>query len=242
MTSEDSPVAIITGAGSGIGRAISLHLAGENHRLVIVGRTESTLRETRDLINSDHNPSPEILIVTSDIGVPDQPAIIVEQVMSRFGRVDVLINNAASGPLAPVEELDEQELHQTFEVNLFGPMRLISCLWPVFLEQGSGCVINISSMATVSPFPGLSIYAASKSGLESMTRSIHNEGADKGITAWSIAPGAVETSMLRSLISREDLPTEMTLSPDDVARVVVDCVLGRRCEPAGSVIVLPSPQ
>ncbi|MCH7547313.1 MAG: SDR family oxidoreductase [Planctomycetes bacterium] len=242
MTLENSPVALITGAGSGIGRAISLQLAGENHRLALVGRTESKLRETRDLINDNHNPAPEILIVTSDLGASDQPARIVEQIMRRFGRVDVLINNAASGPLAPVEKLDEHALHQAFEVNLFGPMRLISCLWPVFLDQGAGCVVNISSMATVSPFPGLSIYAASKSGLESMTRSIHNEGADQGITAYSIAPGAVETSMLRNLISREELPTKMTLSPEAVARVVVECVLGRRAEPAGSVIVLPSPQ
>ena len=203
MTSDDLPVAIITGAGSGIGRAISRQLARENHRLVLVGRRESMLRETGALIRDDHTTAPEVLIVPSELGNPDQPALLVEQVTDTFGRVDVLVNNAAMGPLAPVEDLDEQALHQTFEVNLFGPMRLISCLWPVFLDQGAGCVVNISSMATVSPFPGLSIYAASKSGLESMTRSIHNEGADQGITASCLAPGAVETSTLCNLISRE---------------------------------------
>ncbi len=241
MSEPKQDVAIVTGAGSGIGRAIAIMLAKQNYRLALVGRTTSKLEETRLLAEAKLHEAVEMTVIPSDVGDPGQPTVIVDRTLRAFGRVDVLINNAASGPIQPVEVSDEEALHRTFEVDLFGPMRLVARLWPVFLDQAAGCVINISSMATIDPFPNLSIYAAAKSGLESLTRSIHNEGAGHGIRAFAIAPGAVETDMLRTLVTMEDLPTEKTLAPEDVARVVVDCVFGRKDEQMGQTIVLPSP-
>ncbi|MCZ6835277.1 MAG: SDR family NAD(P)-dependent oxidoreductase [Planctomycetota bacterium] len=235
LNENERPVAIVTGAGSGIGRAISLRLAAAGHRLVLIGRTMSRLEETQGLLES------QALVISADLGKSDQPARIVEATLEAVGRVDVLINNAASGPYKPIEETTDTDLHDTFEVDLFGPMRLVTKLWPHFTAQGSGCVVNISSMAAASPFPGLSVYAAAKSGLESLTRSIFNEGDQLGIRAYSIAPGAVETDMLRGILSKDQLPTENTLDPDDVAKVVVECVHGEREADRGKTILMPSP-
>lgn len=241
MNDEQHPVAIITGAGSGIGRAITLALAREGYRLGLVGRTASRLEETKQLAEAKLHHDAELIVIPADVGDPRQPTVIVDRTLRSFGRVDVLINNAALGPMLPLSEPDEVVLLETFEVDLFGPMRMMASLWPVFLEQGSGCVINISSVATIDPFPGLSIYAAAKAGLESLTRSIHNEGREQGIRAFAIAPGAVETQMLRSLLTVEQLPTEKTLAPEDIASVVVACVLGQRDQERGKTIVVPSP-
>lgn len=241
MADAHQPVAIITGAGSGIGRAITLALAREGYRLGLVGRTATRLEETRQLAEAKIHHHAEMIVIPADVGDPQQPAVIVDRTLRSFGRADVLINNAALGPMLSVSEPDEKALLETFEVDLFGPLRLTAKLWPVFLEQGSGCVINISSVATIDPFPGLSIYAAAKAGLESLTRSIHNEGAGQGIRAFAIAPGAVETDMLRSLLSVEELPKEKTLAPEDIARVVAQCLKGDRDGEAGQTIVVPSP-
>ena len=95
-------------------------------------------------------------------------------------------------------------------------------------------------MATVDPFPGLGVYAASKAALASLTRSLHNEGASHGIRAFSVAPGAVETKMLRQLFSTDQLPTDQTLEPAAVAEVVVGCIRGEREDDRGQTILLPS--
>jgi NAD(P)-dependent dehydrogenase (short-subunit alcohol dehydrogenase family) len=96
-------------------------------------------------------------------------------------------------------------------------------------------------MSTVDPFPGLAIYAASKAALESLARSIKNEGHAYNIKAFNIAPGAVETLMLRSFIDESALPRDKTLSPEAVATVIADCVTGQRDAENGTTIILPSP-
>lgn len=241
MEVDHHPATVITGAGSGIGRATALMLAMEGHHLALVGRTGSKLEETEKLIQAKLHDGARTVIVPADVGDPHAPAVIVDHALRAFGRVDALVNNAGVGPYKPIAETDEDDLHHTFEVDLFGPIRLVARLWNVFLEQGGGCVVNVSSMATVDPFPGLSVYAAAKAGLESLTRSIHNEGSQQGIAAYSVAPGAVETDMLRGIFSTEVIAESQTLEPEDVARVVVDCVLGRREAEKGRTILVPSP-
>ena len=106
----------------------------------------------------------------------------------------------------------------------------------MFLTQHGGCVVNVSSVSTVDPFPGLSIYAATKAALESLTRSIAIEGRDHGIRAFSLVLGAIETDMLRSIVTEAQYPRSQTLEPQDVAVVVMDCVTGRLDSQSGGVI------
>ncbi len=237
-SANNSPVAMVTGAGGGIGCAICIELAKAGYRIALVGRSETSLQAVVNEIAVCAGIVPETLAVSADLSDHQQIANIVQTTSQHWGRVDVLINNAAAAPDFPIDRTTLQELYGVFAINYFAPALLVAELWPIFKQQSSGCVINISSIATVDPFPGLSMYAATKSAMESLTRSIINESGDTDITSYSIAPGAVETSMLRSLISIEDLPTDKTLNPATVASVVLDCAMGRRSDDNGKTIVL----
>lgn len=233
-------VAVVTGAGSGIGKAISMALAPQCRGLTLVGRRAARLEDTAAAIRRGGS-APEILVLPADLSNPSQARSVAEKTDERFGRLDVLINNAAVLTVAPVGQTTPELLRTTFAANVFGPALLVAAAWPIFMRQASGCVVNVSSMATVDPFPGLSVYAASKAALESLTRSIASESGGARIRAFSLVLGAVETPMLRSVITSELLPPQKTLEPEVVARVVLDCVLGRRDADAGGTITLESP-
>lgn len=237
-SASSTPVAIVTGAGGGIGCAICIELAKAGYRIALIGRSETNLQAAVNEIAVCVDEMPQTLVIPADLSDHHQIANIIKTTQQHWGNIDVLINNAASAPNFPINQTTIQELQSVFATNYFAPALLVAELWPIFIQQNSGCVINISSIATVDPFPGLSMYAATKSAMESLTRSIINEAGEADITAYSIAPGAVETSMLRSLVSIEDLPTDKTLNPATVASVVLDCVTGQRSSDNGKVIVL----
>lgn len=233
MTSQ-SPVAIVTGAGSGIGRQIGVQLSNLGWSLVLVGRTEATLRETAA-------ECPEATeIVLADVGDPAAPAEIAERTRSRFGRLDGLVNNAGLALMKPFAEYEDDELERTFAVNAIGPLKLILRCWPL-LVGGGGRVVNVTSMATIDPFPGLGTYGAAKTVLNLIGLTIGREHPAAGVLVFAVAPGAVETGMLRAIVPESALPTEKTLDPAFVASVIVDCVTGERDNDAGRVITLPSP-
>lgn len=211
-------------------------LAQAGYRLAMIGRTESTLEETDKRIAETVLNQPATLIIPADIADAEQARSAVDMTLEQWGRLDALINNA--GHLEPCEiaDVDADQMYATFAVNIFGPMHMVARAWPTFVRQRSGCVVNISSVSSESPFPGLTTYAASKCAIEGLTRAIMTEGGSLGVRAFSVVPGAVETSMLRRLVSPAELPTEQTMQPEEVARVVVECVTGRRDNEIGERI------
>jgi NAD(P)-dependent dehydrogenase (short-subunit alcohol dehydrogenase family) len=233
MMSERS-VAIVTGAGSGIGRAVAQALGEQAFRLALVGRNADKLQSTADSV-------PEAFPIVADLSEPDAALLVVDETADRWGRVDVLVNNAGVAPLVPIDEMTDTLLNDTFAINAFAPIRLVAAAWSIFRRQESGCVVNVSSMAVADPFPGFSVYAASKGAVDALTRSVINEGRVYGIRAFSVAPGAVETPLLRASFSAQAIPPTATLDPRDVAQVVVDCIQGRREADLGQTILLPSP-
>jgi NAD(P)-dependent dehydrogenase (short-subunit alcohol dehydrogenase family) len=233
------PVSIVTGAGSGIGRSIARMLAEKGHHVVLVGRTEQKLAEASDELRAI-GPG-DVMIVPADVADSEQAASVVDQTIERFGRVDNLVNCAGVAPMIPIERTTEETLEQCFSINTFGPALLIVRCWPHFKKQKSGCVVNIGTMGSTDPFAGFFAYAASKSALDSLTRSVAREGRSSGIRSFSVNPGAVETRELRNNFSEKVVPPHNAMHPDVVAKVVVDCIEGQRPDDQGRCIFLPSP-
>lgn len=237
----DDPVAIVTGAGSGIGRATCRQLAQLSYRLAVVGRRAEPLHETLAETFGSGEASTRGLVIPADVSEASQCKEIVRRTDERWQRIDLLVNNAGSVERMHMRDLTPDAVSRLFAVNLFGPMYLIAAVWPVMARDGGGVIVNVSSMSAGDPFPGLGVYGAAKAGLEGITRAIANEGGSIGLRAYAIAPGAVETSMLRGLFSPESLPTSRTLDPEQVAEIIVRCALGQSDEPSGATLRLPSP-
>ncbi|MEL6498116.1 MAG: SDR family oxidoreductase [Planctomycetota bacterium] len=234
---QTTPVSIVTGASSGIGLATAKRLAGAGHHVVLVGRNESKLHDAADSLDAAAGTT----AIAANIGDLDQARAVVTHVADDLGRIDAIVNNAGAAPLLPIEDTTDEILDHTFRVNALGPAALITEAWPLLKEQHSGRVINVSTLGTQDPFPGFFAYAASKAALNLMTMSCAKEGADFGIRAFGVAPGAVETPMLRGLFDESSIPASVCLSPDDVASVIADCVLGKRDDESGQIIWLPNP-
>lgn len=228
---------IVTGAGSGVGRETAFLLAQSGYQLILVGRTASKLQETANRIRAN---SP-CQILTADLCDAKAATIIVDKTLRSFGHIDTLVNVAGHAPLCPIDQITAKMLHRCLETNLAAVVRLTAAAWPVFQRQQHGMIVNVSSMASVNPFPGFSIYAAAKVGLNMFTKSTSEEGKSIGVQAIAIAPGAIETSMLRSIFDKSTIPTNKTLSPMDVATVICDCINGTRKFESGDTILLPSP-
>lgn len=232
---SDRPVTIVTGAGSGIGRALAILLAERNYRLVLAGRTQVKLAETERLCAAA-GPAHQAVTYECDISKWDQASALVDHALGAFGALDVIVNCAGVAPMADIADTDATLVEHAFRCNAFGAAAIVARAWPHFVRRKSGCIVNISSYATIDPFPGFFVYAASKAALDSMTRSCHVEGAQHGIRAFTVNPGAVETPMLRALFPHDVLPAERALHPREVAEVAVECIEGRREDKRGAVL------
>jgi NAD(P)-dependent dehydrogenase (short-subunit alcohol dehydrogenase family) len=229
--------AIVTGAGSGIGRAAALALAGRGYAVALAGRNVDRLRAAAETIERSHGAG-RVLVVGADMTIQRQVEELVDRTVERFGRVDVLVNNAGDAKAVPIRRTSAAAVRDFMEVNAIGPAAAILRAWPIFERQGGGCVVSVSSMATVDPFPGFFAYAASKAPLSVMTKSIAKEGAAIGVTAYCIAPGAVETPLLRRTFDAATVPAEACLSSEEVAGLIIECVEGGRPEANGVTLAI----
>ncbi|HWB18907.1 MAG TPA: SDR family oxidoreductase, partial [Phycisphaerales bacterium] len=142
--------ALVTGAGSGIGREVSLLLAAQGCTIILVGRTISKLRETARLITALNAPAPSVYAV--DLADIPETEKFVSRILADPNHIDLLVNNAAVAPYRLFQQGTVQHFNHALSANLISPFVLIRALWSSLL-QNKGCVINVSSMATVSPFP-----------------------------------------------------------------------------------------
>jgi len=216
--------AIVTGAGSGIGRAVALRLKSRGWNVALVGRRAESLEETATLMHPGRQGE-GYMVLPADVSKESDVRGLVEQVRAEWKRIDALVNNAGVAPFHPIEATTMELLEGVFGANTFGPALLISAVLPIFKEQGGGTVVNISSLAARDPFPGFFAYAASKAALESLVRSIRNEVPF--VTAFNLRVGAADTDMIRGIFTKDQLAGFTLLSPDRVARTVVDCIEGK---------------
>jgi len=213
------PVAIVTGAGRGIGRAVAVELARRGYRLALVSRTDTELQQTARTCGGGD-------VQVGDVGDPTSVDQIVEQVLGKLGRVDALVNCAGAVFMRSVEQLTLDEWRQTLDTNLGSIFYFCRRLWPAWRRQGGGVVVNVSSYAARDPFEGLGAYGAAKAGVNLLSLALAREGAAIGVRVHTVAPAATETAMFRSLLTPQQFPSERTLDPAAVARVLVQCVCG----------------
>ncbi|HVP00622.1 MAG TPA: SDR family oxidoreductase [Bryobacteraceae bacterium] len=181
-------VAIVTGASRGIGRSIAEVFVREGARVVICGRKQETLDEVAKEIG------PAVRPVACHVGKSADLEAMVAATMKEFGRIDILVNNAATNiAQGPVLEMDEGQFDKMVEVNLKSTFRLMKLIAPGMCERGSGSIINIASIAGLKPqFHGM-LYSMTKAALIMMTQSYAVELGPKGVRVNAIAPGLVQT-------------------------------------------------
>ena len=231
------PVAIVTGAGSGIGAATARLLAERGHAVVLVGRRHDMLEAVR---GSMREPTLH-LALSADVADSERSAEVIDRTVEAYGRIDALVLAAGTAPKVPIDQTTEAVLEEAFFVNAFGKAFPIVRAWPVFKRQRSGRVVIVSTLGTIDPFPGFFAYAASKAAADSFARSIKAEGKAIGVKAFTVNPGAVETDMLRRNFPEKVIPREKALTPEAVAEIIVACATGARDEDNGRVIPVPSP-
>ncbi len=229
VPTDDTRVAVITGAGSGVGRAAALRLAARGWRCALLGRTRHKLEATAAAMDA----SAASLVLECDLGEPERVRASVRRVLETFGRIDAVLNIAGIAPQASIEDTDEHLMRSTLEQNLIGPTILVGTAWSSLAEH-RGVVVNVSSMSSIDPFHHFTAYAASKSGLDSLSRSIMAESGETGIRAFTINPGAVETPLLRSLVDEATFPTNLAYPPDAIAEEILRCIDGDRDDRIGA--------
>jgi NADP-dependent 3-hydroxy acid dehydrogenase YdfG len=224
-------IAIVTGAGSGVGRATAIKLVQDGWRVALIGRTEETLRATA-AASADPN---RCAIYPLRIGDWEATGNVAEAILKQFGRVDLLVNAAGTNvPRRSLEVLSVQDYHEMLNSNLNGAYYLVQAFLPTMRKQQSGTVVNIVSEAgrQASPKAGPG-YVISKFGMVGLTQAINAEEREKGIRACAILPGDIDTPILdkRPVPPPPEARARM-LQAEDVA----DCVLLAANLPSRAVV------
>jgi NAD(P)-dependent dehydrogenase (short-subunit alcohol dehydrogenase family) len=210
-------IAIITGAGRGVGRATAQRFAREGAQVVLFSHTEAFLEETANAIAQEGYHA---LSIVGDVSREEDVHILFQRAMDTYGRVDILVNCAGVVATRPFVEMDVATWDRVLNVNLRGTFLCCLEAFRIMAAQQSGVIINLSSLSGVrgvEKFPGLSAYNVSKSGVASLTEILAVEGKPYNIRVCAVSPGAVDTEMLRQ--AAPHLKAGMT--PDELAEILL---------------------
>lgn len=224
----NTPVILITGALTGIGRATALAFAADGARLVVSGRRDEAghalAAELRGL-------GVEAEFIRADVRHEADVRALIEQTVARFGRLDAAINNAGTeGQLGPVAEQTVDNYEATFATNVLGTLLSMKHEMRAMQAQGHGAIVNVSSIAGHVGIAGASVYVASKHAVEGMTKAVALEGAPSGIRVNAVAPGPVATDMLDRFVGNDEaakqgflstIPARRAASVDEIAQTIV---------------------
>ena len=224
--------AVVTGAGSGIGRATAERLAEAGCQVTLIGRHVARLNETADRIGDLAFAAP------ADVTDPDMLAAAIEAGRDRFGPVDILINNAGAASSAPFLKTDADALRAMLALNLEAPAEAARLVLPGMLTRRRGRIVNVASTAGLKGYPYVSAYVAAKHGLVGLTRALALEVASKGVTVNAVCPGFTDTDLVarsieaitgktgrsedeaRAALSASN-PQGRLITPDEVATTIV---------------------
>jgi len=208
---------LLTGAGSGIGRSLALQLASHAPRLTLVGRRAEPLQEVADLVRERGG---QAHVVPADLTAPDAATSVVAAAQDRFGRLDVLVNNAGNVRAGRLEAIDEAEVVAQVALNLTAPILLTRAALPALRASGDGLVVNISSGIALIGMPFYATYAATKAGIAHFGEALRRELFGEGVHVLNVFPGATSTPMMASSKAGAEHGFDYE-SPDDVAAATV---------------------
>jgi NAD(P)-dependent dehydrogenase (short-subunit alcohol dehydrogenase family) len=225
-------VAVITGGGRGIGRAIALKFAGEGAAVAIAARTQSEIDRVAQEIRA---AGARAVAIQADVAIEKDCERIVREAASQFGKVDILVNNAGEyGPVKPIEEITPEEWDRVIAVHLRGAYLLTRLALPGMYARGAGAILNISSLSAKSAFGWGSPYASAKAGMLGMTRVVAAEAARKGVRVNAICPGPVtETKMSKDL--GQTLAERLGVSSEEQLKGFLNTILQGRGQTANEI-------
>jgi NAD(P)-dependent dehydrogenase (short-subunit alcohol dehydrogenase family) len=218
----DPSVALVTGGGQGIGRAIAIALADSGHDVAVVDLNEETARATEDVVRRRGHRT---LVCVGDVADEATVTQIVARTVRALGRLDVLVNNAGIGGPVPFDQLTVPLWQSVLAVNLLGPFFFCREVMPIMRTQRYGRIINIASMSAKTGGRGMGVhYASSKAALITLTKHVARLLGPDGVTVNAVAPGLIDTTFARTVTALEAKAGEAALGrmglPDEVAAVV----------------------
>ena len=222
-----TPVVLITGALTGIGRATALAFAKEGARIVIAGRRDEA---GQNLVAELRRLAVEAEYVHADVRHEEDVRNLVDKTVARFGRLDVAVNNAGTeGKPGPVTEQSAESYAATFDTNVLGTLLSMKHELRVMLAQGRGSIVNVSSTYGQTGAPGAAVYAASKHAVEGLTQSAALEAAEFGVRVNVVAPGPIDTGMLDRFTGTAEkkaglvagVPLKRAGMPEEIAQMIV---------------------
>ncbi len=217
MESLHGKIALVTGAGKGIGRAVAIALANEGVHVGLIARTETDLQQ---VANQLREIGVNTAMALADVSSIDSVNGAVSRIQAQLGNIDILINNAGTGTFGKFLELEPADWENQVKVNLFGTYYVTRAVLPQMIDRQTGDIVNISSTAGLKGNAGTSAYSASKFGVMGLTESLMQEVRKHNIRVTALAPSTVVTDLARSsnLINNNE---DRVMHPEDFAELIV---------------------
>jgi NAD(P)-dependent dehydrogenase (short-subunit alcohol dehydrogenase family) len=220
-----SRTAIVTGASRGIGKATAFRLAAEGCNVVLTSRKQEALVEVAAELSGAY-PGVEVLAYAAHAAEPDQAAACVDAAMTRFGQIDVLVNNAGTNPyFGPLVDIDPVRAEKTVRLNQFGVVLWTQLVWKASMSDRGGSIVNVASVGGLVTEPGIGYYNATKAAVIHLTRQLAQELAPR-VRVNGVAPGVVRTQLARGLWENHEetlsaaLPLGRIGEPTDIAEAI----------------------
>jgi NADP-dependent 3-hydroxy acid dehydrogenase YdfG len=244
MMSIKNKVVAITGAGRGIGRATALHLAARGAKVVLGARHEAEIAAVASEVEAAGG---QAAFRPTDVTSRSDLQALVDLACDRFGRLDVIVNNAGIGPISRFDALRVDEWDAMIDVNMKGALYGIAAALPVFGRQKSGHIVNVLSTAGLKIVPAMGVYAATKNAMRTATEALRQE-AGPHLRVTEVSPGFVDTSFADSITDPgvraaiEKRKQEYAVAPDAIARAVAFAIEQPTDVEIGSIVVRPTAQ
>lgn len=228
-----APVAIVTGAGRGIGRPTALALSAEGYAVILAELRPALGRSAERALAKAGGPA---LFVRTDVANVVSVTRAIRMALRRFGRLDCLVNNAGVLTAGPLADLAVRDVERMLAVNLRGPLLMTRAALPTMLRQGSGSIINVASQLGKVGLGDYATYCATKFGVVGFTQALAQELAGTGIRVWAVCPGLVDTHMARHTVGVSPRERQALLRPETVARAIVNLATGRMRAVSGTAV------